>query len=640
MPVNRYAGTNTHRKISLNTRCVIYAIYSRTRGDRIYIGITYQSSWQRFKGHLKAARRYLNVPPQARDHGKATHALYRVWGKYGIKDSALMPLLVLGRPGDFADRADFHARMDHHEAYFIDVAKTLSPRGYNVRNTNQAKRKRNRATARRKRENRAIQNQPSPNPDPSSDSDPDNTPPPPPLSPQGRLLAGQAAAPALGAAPGGQPSPVSALPYSSYARRAYIHLRELRLLQNTFTWNAATNTPSTSLVGENPVLTYLKVCHMRALTKMSRVMGGFSITNLDRCRPAGASCSWTFDDVQFLLACIAFCVAHHAQRTPRDRTQAARKLLILPFHSIALDKAHVNRILHSQSAVDAILPAHRPLVGSFTVGYRYDHPIGRQWHNTKRYAFMTSAQWHAIRTAPCGCSRIASRYKLGDHLLTSHPDLLPTCNLQHVCRLGSKYRPIVSGSSSVMDPDTRRAILAMLRPAIEGFARSAEERICMHHSMQAWIQEVMSQLSHALDAIPDGTSLHPPGALPYTHDDEVAMRRFLDSFKGCGLVCTSMDKAETTLMFMCPKLYVDNLLTDLETGATCQPATLSHADLLHVHNGFCRQYGIPVDMTCQAMPHYVGTCKMHKDPPGMRFISSSHTSSMRSVSLVINKLLT
>jgi len=118
------------------------------------------------------------------------------------------------------------------------------------------------------------------------------------------------------------------------------------------------------------------------------------------------------------------------------------------------------------------------------------------------------------------------------------------------------------------------------------------------------------------------------------------MMKWLCSFKGRGVVCTSMDKAETTLMFMCPKLYVDRLLTDLETGATYQPATLSHSDLLHAHNGFCRHYGIPVDMTCQAMPHYVGTCKMHKDPPGMRFISSSNTSSMRSVSLMISKLLT
>ncbi len=144
IPVNRYASTNTHWRISLSTKCVVYAYvvyaYSRTRGDRIYIGITVQSSWQRFRGHLTAAKRYLSIPPQARDHGKSTHALYRVWGKYGIKDSALMPLLVIGKPTDFVDKEDFHARMDHHEAYFIDVAKTLSPRGYNVRNTNQTKR--------------------------------------------------------------------------------------------------------------------------------------------------------------------------------------------------------------------------------------------------------------------------------------------------------------------------------------------------------------------------------------------------------------------------------------------------------------------------------------------------------------------
>ncbi len=56
----------------------------------------------------------------------------------------------------------------------------------------------------------------------------------------------------------------------------------------------------------------------------------------------------------------------------------------------------------------------------------------------------------------------------------------------------------------------------------------------MHNSMQAWVQEVMSQLSHALDDIPDGTSLHPPGALPYTHDDEVAMRRFWTALRAVG----------------------------------------------------------------------------------------------------------
>ena len=124
-----------------------------------------------------------------------------------------MPLLILGKPSDFVDKEDFHARMDHHEAYFIDVAKTLSPPGYNVRN---------RATARRKRESHAVRDRsspnpnpnpspnpnpdpdPNPNPNPDPNPHPDDPPSPPPLSPQWQLLAGRTAAPALGVAQGGR----------------------------------------------------------------------------------------------------------------------------------------------------------------------------------------------------------------------------------------------------------------------------------------------------------------------------------------------------------------------------------------------------------------------------------------------------
>ena len=134
--------------------------------------------------------------------------------------------------------------------------------------------------------------------------------------------------------------------------------------------------------------------------------------------------------------------------------------------------------------------------------------------------------------------------------------------------MGSKYRPIVSCTDQVMDQAAQDSILAILQRPIEKFAKAAEDRICMPNSMQEWVGTVMSELLAALHDIPDGTLLQPPDALPYTHDDDIAMRRFLTSYKGSGVVCTSMDKAETTLMFMCPKLYVDKLLTDLETGGT------------------------------------------------------------------------
>ena len=127
-------------------------------------------------------------------------------------------------------------------------------------------------------------------------------------------------------------------------------------------------------------------------------------------------------------------------------------------------------------------------------------------------------------------------------------------------------------------------------------------------------------------------------ALPYTHADDVETKQFLGGYKGRGVVCTSVDKADTTLIFACLKLYIDQLMTDLEEGGTYQPTPLTHSALLQRHNSFLQHHGIPIEQDWRSMPFYFGTFKLHK--AGMRFISSSNTSSMKTVSLWLNKVLT
>ena len=201
--------------------------------------------------------------------------------------------------------------------------------------------------------------------------------------------------------------------------------------------------------------------------------------------------------------------------------------------------------------------------------------------------------------------------------------------------MGSNYRPMVSSSAVHLDPSGRAQVLHDVTAPIKRYAAQAEVRIGMHGSMRAWLTEVMSQITSALEAIPDGTHIQPPGALPYTHDDDVAMRGFLSPYMGRGVVCTSVDKAEATVIFACPKLYVGQLSSDLEGGGTYQPTDLTQGMILQVHNNFLREQGIPIDTDWQSIPFYLGTFKLHK--PGMRFISSSGTSSMKAVSLWINR---
>ena len=164
----------------------------------------------------------------------------------------------------------------------------------------------------------------------------------------------------------------------------------------------------------------------------------------------------------------------------------------------------------------SIAPAHRDLVEDCLVAYRYDTPIGRRWHNVKRYALMTHAELNKLRREACGSNAIPGELKSDaltpgeSHLLTTDPHVLPTPNLQRVCQMGSKYRPSVSSAASHLDSVSREQVLHDVTAPIKRFASGAEDRIGMSGSMRPWLTEAMSQIHTALDDIPDGTYIQHP----------------------------------------------------------------------------------------------------------------------------------
>ncbi len=307
IPVDPHNPTRTHRRISLDTEGVVYAMYSRKYGDRVYVGITSFSAYHWYKQHLRAAKRYLLTPPEGRDRYNSTHALYRVWGNYGTRDTAIIPLQVVGKHEDYANSADFHAHNDHHEAWWMNTLKTIQPRGFNVRNIAYVKRARNRATAQRKRSHHQVQAVPpqlalasddsddgvdndtplsDPHDPPGMVLDPnfhsdyldEGTPPPPPPSPSGPVLAHAQAGPmGLQGDDGGGPVSASAKPYSAYARCAYTHMLHLRQRQTPACWNAVLSQPLRLNAVENPILMYLKPFRTRRLSKMSAVLTSVSV---------------------------------------------------------------------------------------------------------------------------------------------------------------------------------------------------------------------------------------------------------------------------------------------------------------------------------------------------------------------------
>ncbi len=153
------------------------------------------------------------------------------------------------------------------------------------------------------------------------------------------------------------------------------------------------------------------------------------------------------------------------------------------------------------------------------------------------------------------------------------------------------------------------------------------------------VDEAMPALDAALDAIPKGTPLRPAGGIPYTAQDKREMQRFLENFAGQGVVCSVMDKADNTLVWQCPHDYCCRLVKDLYSNGVYQVSSEGISTATARHAAFISDQGLPTDTSSQSIPYYFGCPKMHKDPVDMRFISSSASSSMKPISVWINRAL-
>ena len=200
----------------------------------------------------------------------------------------------------------------------------------------------------------------------------------------------------------------------------------------------------------------------------------------------------------------------------------------------------------------------------------------------------------------------------------------------------AKFRP--GTGPAVFTTDTKQTVLDLLHDPVNFYAQRAESKLGIPGAMTGWRSTVMQRVTETLNTIPLDTPLQECTPLGYHTHDASAMRAFLDRYQGHGVVCTTMDKAANTMIFRCPKAYVSDTLADFCSASVYTAVTEDADSLLQSHNAFLTSYGVPIDRSCQDLPHYVATMKLHKQPPGCRYISSSATSSMQVVSVWLNRL--
>ena len=145
-------------RFTLDTRQLVYAIAHRRHSNRIYIGLTENSLWERFHGHVSKAKELAKKPTETRRFSNLAYRLLDVMNKYGLDDLILVPLQVVRTTLWLRTGQKFIAAHDHIEIrWYREIAQTISPRGYNTSGDNIDHKARSRATHQRQRDKKPAQ---------------------------------------------------------------------------------------------------------------------------------------------------------------------------------------------------------------------------------------------------------------------------------------------------------------------------------------------------------------------------------------------------------------------------------------------------------------------------------------------------
>ena len=285
-------------------------------------------------------------------------------------------------------------------------------------------------------------------------------------------------------------------------------------------------------------------------------------------------------------------------------SRSHRKLLVVKFSHPGLDEVRLGSIVNDPLIVASIPLQYREKVGTPLVAFKYEKPIGMQWHNTRRYAHMSDTDLAVIRTQLCSCHDIDDRFKEDGHLRTSDLHVLPDRgSLRQLCAMGAKFRP--SLESAVLDAGSKVGIISSLTSSVKDFARKGADRALNTECMNEWQALVIQRITDTVNNIPDGTCCMETMPLSYTRSDEIEMQSFLRD-----KVCTSMDKAAGTIMFNCQLDYVNRMQADLDANTVFEISPRMQSDIVQESNDFGSRYGFAPDARNQDIPYYKGIDKM------------------------------
>ena len=310
-----------------------------------------------------------------------------------------------------------------------------------------------------------------------------------------------------------------------------------------------------------------------------------------------------------------------------DRQQTYRWKVGFPNKGMEL--IHLETILKDRKLLRT-LPRKPSKPISITFTYQTPNKL-RLCNYTQTLRRLTLQKLQQIIQTPCTCNESKYLYPPLNHVVTGDLNIITNTNLRIIFEKGAKYRS---------------------KPPISWTDNDNE--------IEQSLQQLLNWLTKDLDTtLPQLQSFYTRFHQIYNHRKEVAKQE-LSTYQHDNIswhdlkklqqtyIITVVDKAPNNLILMCKKLFMETICQELGINTNTweivgntvyTPVTECTDDIVKKHIRLSNMFGIKLDTDKIGLSSIYPIPKLHKNPYKFRFIASSRNSSIKPLSIILDKIL-
>ncbi len=281
-------------------------------------------------------------------------------------------------------------------------------------------------------------------------------------------------------------------------------------------------------------------------------------------------------------------------------------------------------------------------LGDIKVSYRYKQPCGSKlFSHCQSLRNLDMVELKKEMQHQCMCTSSRFKYLPVGHVVTGDLNIIPDPKLQKIFQFGAKYRiPEAINWTDVHDA-CEQSFRQLMEKLTKKFAvPPADLEPCFNRCMQLAQSRIRFQQNHAV-----------PSENYNGIEMGVAQWKCLRMLKK-QFVIAPADKATSNFIFVCKKFYIETLCKELGirqmadgTWAAAgnevyRPIAGSITDIVEKHEDLCDLFGINIEEDDKVLPMIFAVPKLHKTPYKFRFIAGARKSSMKTLSVLLTRILT